>query len=602
MSQDRILHIEKLRAISILLVLLYHLEIPGFKYGYLGVDLFFVISGYLMAMLYGEIRTWDEAKIFFRKRFARILPAYFTLIIVTIAVAILVLLPHEIELVMTHSLWSVLLLPNFGFWLDASYFEYLYFRPLLNLWSLGVELQFYLLFPLLLFVRRNTAHMFALIGIVSIVLYAITSLIDSNTAFFMLPGRLWEFFAGILAANLRINQVARQKFWGLLAITSLIAFLLALSFFEIDYLFFVSLLVVVLAAITINFGFSTGLESNLVSRSLVLIGQYSYSIYLVHFPVIVFANYLPFGGTILQANSLLKLSAILGLIAVLSYLLYNFVETRTRSKFNGVQLSIASACAVVLVVIMLNPAVSLGKRKFSIVELTIYNALEDRGSYQCEGVSILNAPGAESCRLDRLSSPLRNFMLIGDSHADAIKDALLEATERAGNSLIYYKEYRAISESFVGNEVLTEALDQQVDTIVIHQLGQADEGQAIENFTRLANEVAIQVVVISPVPSYGFSIPEKLFRDYTENGVLTLIGDFSTEHESRVAGLKSRLDIIQSNYDNFHWFDASDLLCDQNCYISNPDGGPLYYDSNHLTLTGAERLSAIFEEINELEN
>jgi peptidoglycan/LPS O-acetylase OafA/YrhL len=104
MSHAKITHIEKLRALSILLVLLFHMSVPGFQNGFFGVDIFFVISGFLMATIYGDIATGAD-----------ILPAYYAVILITVVVSFFLLLPHEIQMVMKQSIWAAFFLPNFAY-------------------------------------------------------------------------------------------------------------------------------------------------------------------------------------------------------------------------------------------------------------------------------------------------------------------------------------------------------------------------------------------------------------------------------------------------------------------------------------------------------
>lgn len=491
MSQDRILHIEKLRGISILLVLLFHLEIPGFQYGYFGVDLFFVISGYLMALLYGDLQDVPTVKQFFRKRLARILPAYFVVILATIFAAVLLFLPHEIDLIMKHNLWAALLMPNVGFWMDAAYFDYMLLRPLLNLWSLGVELQFYVLFPVLLLIWRRSNSLLLLVAFISLVCYGINSFVDPKTAFFMLPGRLWEFIAGFYAAKYVTTATAKHESLGLLAITSLVILLLLLPQLKIQNTFVISVIVIALSSLAINFGFKTGNEESWLSSGLVTIGKYSYSIYLVHFPIIVFANYVPFGGTNLEVDGWIKLAAVLLAILISSYALFNFVETKTRHRINGYQLAGVSTAFILLVFLLLQPAVQVGRAKFAAEELVIINALEDRGSYQCELVSLTNAVGEDSCLLNTTSESARRFMLAGDSHADAIKEILLEELVLSGHSLMLMKGYQRIGLEFDGFEIIEEAKRKNVDVIILHQLKPGDDGLAISEFVDEAENSSI---------------------------------------------------------------------------------------------------------------
>ncbi len=593
---DRILHIEKLRGIAILLVLLFHLEVPGFSYGYFGVDLFFVISGFLMAHLYGEIRDREQISRFFVKRFARILPAYYALILLVVVASVFSLLPHEIELVMTSSVWSALLLPNFGFWQDAPYFVYMLFRPLLNLWSLGVELQFYLLFPLLLLVRRQSSLLFNLVCLVSLLIYGVTSYVDPKTAFFMLPGRLWEFFAGIYVAQLFSSKGAKPLL-GAAAILTLIALILLAPLLELRNAFPVGVLVVLLSAVAVLFGFSTGTETNPVSKSLVETGKYSYSIYLVHFPVIVFFNYVPFEGTILQVSGLPGLLAVLLLIGLLSWLLYNLVETPTRHTLGGRQLLGMGTVAAALMVLVARPAVTIGESRLIPEELNIVSGLDDRGYYKCDEAATARNLLEPSCQLDDLANPMYRFLIVGDSHADTIKQPLQAVLNAANQSLRLWDGYHAIPTAFDGSTVIEEAIRQGAGTIILHQIRQSDDGAGIEAFIQNAAEYDLEVVMIAPVPLYWESIPRTLLTQYRSNGELNRVGMSRAEYDEVNGLLLSRLNRWGEQYDNFRWYNTAQYLCDRDCYIAAEDGRPYYYDHNHLTLTGVELLRPIFEDI-----
>jgi peptidoglycan/LPS O-acetylase OafA/YrhL len=133
--------IQILRGVSILLVVFYHLRIPGFKNGFVGVDIFFVISGYLMAQLYYPDRKFD----FFIRRAKRLMPAYLSTIFLTILIGFLTLIPSDFKQLLDQTKASLFLIPNLYFWSQDSYFTGTQFNPLLNLWSLGVEFQFYLI-------------------------------------------------------------------------------------------------------------------------------------------------------------------------------------------------------------------------------------------------------------------------------------------------------------------------------------------------------------------------------------------------------------------------------------------------------------------------
>lgn len=143
--------IQLLRGIAVLLVVLYHLDLGWIKSGFLGVDIFFVISGFLMNLLYDHAHK----KIFFIRRIKRLLPAYFATLLLTVVVATFITTPVEYNQVVKQALFGLFFSSNFGFWLQNSYFSKAEFNPLLHLWSLGVEIQFYLCVPLLAWLLRN---------------------------------------------------------------------------------------------------------------------------------------------------------------------------------------------------------------------------------------------------------------------------------------------------------------------------------------------------------------------------------------------------------------------------------------------------------------
>jgi peptidoglycan/LPS O-acetylase OafA/YrhL len=198
--------IQALRGLAVLLVVLYHLKIPGFYNGFIGVDIFFVISGYLMANIYDS----KSSKMFFVKRARRLLPAYWATLILTLLVGFVVLSPSDFLQLKNQFLMSIFFIPNFFFWTQNSYFQATDFNPLLNLWSLGVEFQFYLLVPLLCLVFLRYKRLFNLIFVVSLIACLIVLTISPKTSFFLIPFRLWEFMFGFYI--LKNNHELKLKF------------------------------------------------------------------------------------------------------------------------------------------------------------------------------------------------------------------------------------------------------------------------------------------------------------------------------------------------------------------------------------------------------
>jgi peptidoglycan/LPS O-acetylase OafA/YrhL len=186
--------IQVLRALAIIAVVGYHMGIPGFNNGFFGVDIFFVLSGYLMAQVY----TKGKTKQFFIRRARRLLPAYFATIFSTLIIGFLLIAPSDFRQVHKQSLFSMGFLPNFYFWSQDSYFSNSNFNPLLHLWSLGVEFQFYLFVPLIILCLRNRIVLYTTLIICTIILSFIVLSISPKTSFFMFPLRSWEFLLGML--------------------------------------------------------------------------------------------------------------------------------------------------------------------------------------------------------------------------------------------------------------------------------------------------------------------------------------------------------------------------------------------------------------------
>ena len=154
--------IQILRAIAIIQVLFFHLNIKFFENGYLGVDIFFVISGFLMASLYKDTSYKD----FYIKRINRLLPPYYFTLIITLILAFSYIQYSEFIQTIKQVWFSLGFISNIGFWYENSYFNKDSFRPLLHLWSLSIEFQFYIAVPILAFIlRKYNASLFLILYI-----------------------------------------------------------------------------------------------------------------------------------------------------------------------------------------------------------------------------------------------------------------------------------------------------------------------------------------------------------------------------------------------------------------------------------------------------
>ena len=344
-----------------LLVVFFHLGVGGFDSGFLGVDVFFVISGYLMAAMYDP----NGKLVFFKRRAKRLLPTYFAVLLISVIAASIITTPNDYEQVERQAWFATVFASNFGFWFQTTYFDKAVFTPLLHLWSLGVEIQFYLIVPIIYWLAIRSRTMFVAVALTSAVLCLVVVGISPKTAFFMLPFRLWEFMAGFgIALYLPHLANRRLKALGALGAIALTA-VVCIPLLKVDGLAksvlhghpgVTALFICVATAVVIAFGIPKLLEFNPVSAGLERVGHYSYSIYLVHFPLIVFVLYQPFSGTILKASNA-SLTALLTVLFVgLSILLFTFVERPFRGGRQSTRW-IAVGAILVLVVSSLGTAV-----------------------------------------------------------------------------------------------------------------------------------------------------------------------------------------------------------------------------------------------------
>ena len=351
--------ISGLRAIAVLPVVFFHAGSIFFSGGYLGVDVFFVISGFLIGfLLVDEIQKGKLDLIqFYEHRARRIFPAFFAVMLLCSPFAWLLMNSKEVNDFSNSLLAAVFFVSNFYFWKSSDYFsESLDEYPLLHTWSLSVEEQFYLLFPLLLlisfgFFKKRFFYFFVVLFFLSLILSEVFLYFDPVVGFYLLPTRAWELLSGVLAAIYvhKNGQPSNNK------LAALGLFLILYAIFIYDKStptpgFFTVIPVAGAVLIIIYADAKTIVGKILGYRPLAGIGLISYSIYLIHQPVMAFSR-IAFGNLDSWMMYLLSLLSIL-----LAWPCWKYVEQpfRYRSEPGFYRFKLASrtlACVVVLVVI-----------------------------------------------------------------------------------------------------------------------------------------------------------------------------------------------------------------------------------------------------------
>ncbi|HEX4158674.1 MAG TPA: acyltransferase family protein [Rhizomicrobium sp.] len=442
--------IDGLRALAILPVVFFHYGVPGFRGGFVGVDVFFVISGYLITCIIQKEIERDDFSLanFYARRVRRIFPALFAMLAVVSAAAFIFFFPVDLVRYAQTLFATALFGANFEFWREAGYFDaFADQKPLLHLWSIAVEEQFYLLFPaLLLALRRATPRRrigaIACVLIASLALSAWGVVAAKVATFYLLPMRAWELMLGTLLALGAVPQPISRLAAELLAVLGVALILAAVFLFTSQTPFpgpaalipCAGAALVILAAQPGK----TFCGNLLASRPLVFVGLISYSLYLWHWPVFVFATYIDFREPSGISNLLL-----IALSFVLAMISWRYVERPFRSRHFRIRRRTAFGAAACAMAILAGSATvtastdGLPQRLRPGLQRIL--AEQDDHEPRIEDCFFRTAQDVRDRRLCRIGAKNArpSFLLWGDSHADAILPAVSQAALRAGRAGIF---------------------------------------------------------------------------------------------------------------------------------------------------------------------
>ncbi|WP_367255147.1 acyltransferase family protein [Pseudomonas sp. stari2] len=635
--------IDGLRAVAVIAVVLFHFGVPGFTGGFVGVDVFFVISGYLITSIIWNQRQAGRFSFveFWARRARRILPALFAMIIAVLAVGWFLLAPRDYEELGRSVRYQVTFVSNILFMRQDGYFDVASdLKPLLHTWSLAVEEQFYIIFPLLLTLlsSRLKHWRLALFGVLllsfGLSVWAVNH--HPEKAFFLLPMRAWELLAGAMLAvaprhSWRLKPMAAQ--W--LSLLGMGLILLAVFAYDKSTPFpgVTALLPVlgVVALILANGHRETLIGRLLSSRVMVGLGLISYSWYLWHWPVFVFSSYAS-----VEEPGALDIAGLILLTLVLGYLSWRFVETpfRERRLLGGRrQVLLAGFCGILVL--------GLAGQSLRWTDGLPWR-LSDQALQYAKGREW--RPELMACLADDKTPDDKLFchygvenlptqaMVWGDSHATALIPVFDDGAKAHGVSVILASspgcipvdglEHDGVCARF--NRRIEQSLSaQRVSDVVLvarwslYLYGDAkgDLGHVLRTtdgkYDRAAAEQRLadglrariaqlragghRVWLVKEVPLQAFSPPYRLTRLAMLNHPVEGVGLAVGEHYKRQAFI-SQLFAQLARDPAVRVVDPAPRLCDESGLCRTElDGYSLYTDDNHLSEVGARFVAPILE-------
>ena len=435
-------HIDGLRAISVLAVLFYHVGLVNTPGGFVGVDIFFVISGFLISkVIYADIASHGKFRIarFYERRARRILPAFSVVTAGALLTGYFLFLPDELANLGRSAIYASGFAANIFFYHTSGYFTgEAITKPLLHYWSLGVEEQFYIIFPLVVLLVFKIAPRLLGIAVISI---AIASMAlaqryletDASAAFYLAPPRAWELMAGCLLALPNFPYSGRRTLCEVVAVVGLGLILFAALRFNYATPFpSASAAVPVAGAALILWSCersSTVVGSLLSIRPLRYIGLWSYSIYMVHWPLIVFARvYWPYGGHDFDAGIIL---ASVGL----GWLSYFLVESpfRAPTKLLSARILFQTSLVSLALLATFGFAISSSdgfpqRLPGAALKLLAFNHYDYAPIYRQGTCFLAGAQSWDSLATDCLPKAKPSTLLWGDSFAAHYYEALIEGS------------------------------------------------------------------------------------------------------------------------------------------------------------------------------
>ncbi len=645
--------IDGLRAFAVIPVILYHLGISGFSGGFVGVDIFFVISGYLItSIILREIKKGTFSLLgFWERRVRRILPVLFTVVFSTIIASyFIVLYPLDFKSFGLTVVAQSIFIINMFFMRQSSYFASPNDAvPLLHTWSLAVEEQFYIVFPLVLiaivlYARKHTVILLSSLAILSLSLSIYLVNIDPSANFsipfiphiwggatnlsagyYLFPARAWELIAGALLAvtTLKIGSSAYSEILSLFGMTGIVY-----SFFIISEKSFPGLITLIPVLSTVLIIWSNTENDTFVSKLLsfpvfVWTGLISYSLYLWHWPIIVLTKQIwP------EHIPLYSMEAILLLTFILSICTYIFIETPFRNKDFLSNRTAVFSLGFILILILFSSGAYIYKnnglpnrtpestRAIAIAVADFNPRRDECFKNNLKQISILS--GGEPCIIGKEKENKQiDFILWGDSHADAIMPLFDEMANKYGKWGVFIAIGGCapiINDTpITENEICAQAKAVAISYITTHNIKNIFlVADWVPRYSTPSNSLSIDlntglkqtikelseesnIYIMENVPNHPqFNVRQAFSRLYNGTHPIRRTEEYRMENKEEHAAIQ-RLTETESN---IIIINPSDILCIPyaECIFTH-EGKIIYRDKSHINTYGSTLLLPLFEDI-----
>ena len=606
--------IDGLRSVAVMSVLLFHVGMPGFGGGFVGVDVFFVISGFLITGLILQDLDTDtfSVKRFYLRRIRRLSPALLTTIIPTTIVAAIVLYPEQLRSFAGSLVTQFVSLQNIWFLQEGEYFVEADRKLLLHTWTLGVEEQFYLLWPLtLVLLRRFKPSRRALIIVIAMFASFGVNLallrLSPKASFFLLPARAWELgVGGVIAMAHR-----RGMFKGLAGKSRAVCALLGSCFLVYAIARFsnrttfpgwAALLPVAGAALVIvaGRGGPSPLSPVLSNKLFVHVGLISYPLYLWHWPIIALFN-------ILGRHPSEPPNALIIILAtfVLAEGTYRLIETPIRKgawlKTNGRLLGTVGGLAALLSLLGCLSMTDGAAWRYPAAARPFLTSALNSSSDRCGFVFRVLHPKVEVCSLNHKTDG-GGVLLWGNSHADMWSTALVDYGNETGRAIyLNARNCRSLADSAFCNDAVQRGVLTFLDAHYIRDVllastwADGDDRAFGENLAAVVELLAVRgrrvwlVVDVLTNPEFDPLVAYRENPEHPRSASVT-----RAQYEPAYRKQRELFDRLASRFENVHVIDPSDAFCNSTMCSAGSDDEVWFRDSNHVTIAGARHARAAF--------